>query len=172
MALILYTEAGLAAFARHHHTNRRVTLSPVLGTVYDLPPSEYWDAGWTPSEGGRCARGGAVNARAAINIARFAVGLSVPPASTLSEPPNVDHYEDPWDITDVWIEATGEEEQSCVAYFDHNPDCGELNPRLRCISVTEGDDTLHISAEMAAILLGDWRDISRLETVYSDRVNE
>jgi hypothetical protein len=52
MALILYTEAGLAAFARHHRINRRVTLPPVLGTVYDLPPSEYRDNGWTPSEGG------------------------------------------------------------------------------------------------------------------------
>jgi hypothetical protein len=52
MALILYTEAGLAAFARHHRTNRSVTLPPVLGTVYELPPSEYWDNGWTPTEGG------------------------------------------------------------------------------------------------------------------------
>ena len=84
--------------------------------------------------------------------------------------PVTDNMADGWDITDAWFEASGNDEQSAEAFFDHNEDCGEYTPTLVGISVTDANGTFFYSKDATITMMG-LNTVWRLEGVRSEELN-
>ena len=97
--------------------------------------------------------------------------LSQPAPSFLDFAPRVDHYRDPWDISDVWADEVENITGAIVcAYFDHNFDGDRRAPTFAGLSFDDGHGVSYYSAEHAIAELGV-ATVVRLERVYSDEVN-
>jgi len=94
----------------------------------------------------------------------------IPTYGVINHFPHTDHTCDPWDITEAWIEESGDEDQTAKLYFDHNHDFGQYNPAIVGLEITEAGVPVCYGPEGAVRLLGI-ETASRLEAVYSERMN-
>ena len=97
-------------------------------------------------------------------LSRIAL-VAAPPVRRLSHAPHTDNMCDPWDITDVYIEETGEDDHEVAAYFDHNASWGEYAPTLVGLRITDGSTVQYYNAEGAWVFLS-MGAINRIEQAY------
>lgn len=72
------------------------------------------------------------------------------------------------DITDIWLEETGDDESEATAYFEANADtCGDLHYTMTGISVDDGHGLVFYNAERATHFL-TLDAVIRIERVHTE----
>jgi hypothetical protein len=93
------------------------------------------------------------------------------PASLYQSEPQVDHYKDPWDVTDAWLDADNEFEGEVHAYFNHNDFAGGDCVTFKGLSITDNGITIYMDAERGIQHMGS-DTIARLSRLYEQELAE
>ncbi len=83
----------------------------------------------------------------------------------IDHPPHTDNMCDPWDITDVYIEETGDDDHEVAAYFDHSAACGEYAPTLVGLRIKDSGEVRRYNDRGALVFLS-LEAINRIEQAY------